>query len=117
MTHVYKKMDENYKVVECPRNDVYGKITGKILLNLPAYFDENPDVRIALGWTKVLQYEMEELKYDPQTEYCISGTRRIDDYTVEEYPIVLKKTEEQLAAEETGAGTYWNATQLWALHF
>jgi len=47
--HHYERLDENYKIIRCPTFDYDGKYTGKIIINLPAYFDENPEERIRLG--------------------------------------------------------------------
>ena len=71
--HHYERLDENYKVIRCPTHDYDGKYTGKIIINLPAYFDENPEERIRLGWMKHITYTSEEIRemysWDPQSQY------------------------------------------------
>ena len=37
----YEKLDEKGDVRFCPINDSKGEITGKFIINLPAYFDED----------------------------------------------------------------------------
>ena len=100
MSHVYKKLDENYKLKHCPMNDTDGSITGKIIINVPAYFDENPSERIRLGWIKHIQHDAREAEYNHQTQYLVRSTRQIDDYTVEDVFNVMDKTEEMLLLEE-----------------
>lgn len=96
----YEKLDENMNIVTCPRDDKDGSVTGKIILNVPAYFDENPDIRIALGWIKHIDHTPDEVEYNKQSQYLVSGTRQIDEYTVETVYHVMNKSEEQLHLEE-----------------
>lgn len=96
----YYKLDENYKVITCPTNDIDGKITGHIVLGLKAWFDENPEERKRLGWIKVIYHDRSEVEYNRQTQYCVPALRPIDEYTVEEVFNVMDKSEEQMLLEE-----------------
>lgn len=102
----YEKLDENLKLqtVSQYTNDADGSITGKIVMNVHAWFDENPDERIRLGWTKHISYTQEEIDarwpYNKQSQYLVQSTRQIDDYTIEDDYHVMDKTEEMMALEE-----------------
>lgn len=114
MRWTYEKLDEDMKIKYCPTNDPDGKITGKIVMNVPAYFDENPEERIRLGWIKHIHYNKEEIEekvqYNPQTQYLITSQRNIDDYTIEDAFNVIDKSEEMLLFEDM-AGLYWGESQ------
>lgn len=109
----YEKIDEEYRLRHCPMNDTDGAITGKIVINLPAWFDENPEERIRLGWIKHISYTNDEIKekvqYDPQTQYLIKSTRAIDEYTVEDDYHVIDKSEEMMLFEDL-ATLYWEGS-------
>lgn len=112
----YEKLNEDMKIEYLPTNDTDGKITGKIIMNLKAYFDENPEERIRLGWTKHITYSDEEIKekvqYNPQTQYLIKYQKQIDEYTIEDAYNVIDKTEEMMLFEDMLAltrGTSINA--------
>ena len=60
MFHRYEKLDENYKMKYCPAHDYDGSVTGHIVINVKAWFDENPEERKRLGWIKHLYYESNE---------------------------------------------------------
>ena len=107
MDHYYNKLGDDYNIKRCPNNDIDGKITGKIILNLPGYFDENPEERIALGWTRVNTYDKKDVEYNIHSQMLITGTRKIDDYTVEEYPIIIDKSPAMMAAEEYEGFGIW----------
>lgn len=97
----YEKLGEDGNVKRCPSNDDKGEITGKFILNLEEYFDENPEERIRLGWTKHIMHKPSEVvEYDPQTQYLIRGTRQIDEYTVEDVFYPIDKSEEMMLFEE-----------------
>lgn len=98
----YEKFDEDFKVENLPPHDTDGSLTGKVIINLKAYFDENPDERIKLGWIKhyIHPYEEIEKMYDRQTQYYVISSKMIDDFTVEDEIIVFDKTEDMLAHEE-----------------
>ena len=83
----YEKLDEDGKLKHCPQDDLKAKETGKYIINLPQWFDENPAERIRLGWIKHYYKEpkelKEELEYNPATQFIVSTTRVIDEYTCE----------------------------------
>lgn len=85
------------------KNDTDGSITGHIVMNVKAWFDENPDERKRLGWIKHITYDGPEdsgVEYNPQTQYYKITQRQIDEYTVEDVYNVRDKAEEQLLFEE-----------------
>ena len=100
----YAKLDENGKVIHCPTNDLDGKITGKVVLGLKYWFDENPEERKRLGWIKVITPSREDVKYDHQTQVLTASYRQIDEYTVELVYHVMNKSEEQMRLEEMLTG-------------
>lgn len=106
----YEKLNEDMKIEYLPTNDTDGKITGKIIMNLKAYFDENPEERIRLGWTKHISYTEEEIKekvqYNPQTQYLIKYQKQIDEYTIVDAYNVIDKTEEMMLFEDMLALTW-----------
>ena len=104
---------EDGKVKVCPMNDYDGKITGKIIFNVPAYFDENPDEARRLGWTLHKTRDMKDIKklvdWDPRTQYLVTTMRQVDEWTVEDVYHVADKSEEMLLREELGtAHTYYS---------
>lgn len=105
MTYDYEKLDENYKVKYCPMNDYDGSVTGHIVFGVKAWFDENPDERKRLGWTKHLKPETKDIEYNRQTQYLQRSIHRIDEYTVEDVYHVADKSEEMMALEEIMEGT------------
>lgn len=96
----YEKLDEKGNIVQCPRDDKDKSTTGKFILNVPAYFDENPAERIRLGWIKHIDHDASEIEYNKQTQYLVTGSRQIDEYTVETVYHVMNKSEEQMHLEE-----------------
>lgn len=96
----YVKLDEKGKIKGCPTNDSKGEITGKFIINLPAYFDEHPDERIRLGWIKHIKHTPEEIEYNKQTQYLQWSYKQIDEFTIEDVCEVIDKTEEMLLLEE-----------------
>lgn len=96
----YEKLNEEGNIKRCPMNDSKGEITGKFILNLPAYFDENPEERIRLGWIKHIEHYPKEVEYDHQAQYLQKTVKQIDDFTVEDEYVVFDKTEEMLLLEE-----------------
>lgn len=98
----YEKYDKDFNRTACPMNDKDGSITGKVIINLKAYFDENPDERKKLGWIKHYYYDIEEIEemYDKQTQYYETKSKIIDDYTMVDEVMVFDKTEDMLAHEE-----------------
>lgn len=97
----YEKLDEETgKIKYCPTHDLDGKITGRLIYGLKAWFDENPEERMRLGWTKHIEHETKEIEYNRQTQYLTNTTRQIDEFTVEDVCHVMDKSEEQLRLEE-----------------
>lgn len=96
----YEKLDEKGDVRFCPINDSKGEITGKFIINLPAYFDEHPEERIRLGWVKHIVHYPNEIEYNKQTQYLQRGYKQIDEYTVEDVFEIFDKTEEMMLLEE-----------------
>lgn len=106
-TYHYEKWNEEEKRLESIfsdfNNDPDGHITGIVVMNVKAWFDENPEERKRLGWIKHYTYEKPEdtgVEYDPQTQYYTIMQRKIDEYTVEDVYYVKDKSEEQLLFEE-----------------
>ena len=102
----YEKLDENGKIKHAPRDDMDGKITGKIVYGLKAWFDENPSERIRLGWIKHLYTDYKDIEYNRQTQYYMTAIRVIDEYTVEDVYHIRDKTEEMMMNEELGGVVY-----------
>lgn len=106
MQHKYEKLTADGKYQYCPANDFDGSVTGHIVINVRAWFDENPEERKRLGWIKHLYYESDaELKkdlpdWDPASQLLVKGTRRIDDYTIQDEYHVIDKTDEIMELEE-----------------
>ena len=99
----YEKFDEEKgKIKYCPLNDLDGKETGRIIYGLKAWLDENPEERIRLGWVKHIRLEKpsKAVEYNHQTQYLVTTTRQIDDYTVEDEYHVMDKSEEMMRLEE-----------------
>ena len=104
MYWTYKKIDENLKEQYCPKDDYDGSVTGtgKCILNVKAWFDENPEERKRLGWIKHIQPDLEEegIEYDKQTQYITWSTEQVDEYTLCEVPHICNKSEEMMRLEE-----------------
>lgn len=99
----YDKLQEDGKIKTISgdfQNDPDGKITGHIVMNVKAWFDENPEERIRLGWTKHILHQSKEVEYNKQTQFLAKSIRQVDEYTIEDEFFVLDKSEEQLAFEE-----------------
>ena len=103
----YEKLDENGKIKFCPINDYDGKITGHIVFNVKAWFDENPDERKRLGWVKHIHHETKEIEYNKRTQYLRKSTKQIDEYTVEDVWHIMDKSEEMMRLEELTRGGFW----------
>ena len=108
MEYKYEKLDENYRRQYCPLNDYDGSITGtgKCIIGLKAWFDENPEERKRLGWIKHYYYEnVDEMREDypefvPAQHYAVQYTEEIDEYTVKDSYRIIEKTDEMLELEE-----------------
>lgn len=96
----YQKFDENYEIKYCPVNDLDGSITGKIVIGLKQWFDENPEERIRLGWIKCIEGDRESVEYNKQSQYLVSVPKQIDPYTIQEEFRIIDKSEEQMLLEE-----------------
>ena len=107
----YEKLDKDGKLKQCPINDLKAEETGKFIINLPQYFDENPEERIQRGWikhyTKTVKEIKEEIQFDPVSQFVVSTPRMIDEYTCEDEYHVIDKSEEQLAFEEMQSIAGW----------
>lgn len=108
----YEKLDEEGNIKYCPTNDAKGEITGKYIIGLKEYFDENPEERKRLGWIKHIGHDSKDVEYNKQTQYLMRSTKQIDDFTVEDEYEVFDKTEEMLLLEEMldcvgGGGTLY----------
>ena len=103
-TWYYEKLDEDLKIKHAPYHDIDGKVTGKHIINLKAYFDENPEERIRLGWIKHIQLTHKEIKeqypHNLMTHFVMTTTKPIDEYTVEDEYHIVEKSEEMLRFEE-----------------
>ena len=99
-THSYIKMGEDYKTKYCPRNDVDGSVTGHIVFEVEAWFDEHPEERKKLGWIKLIHADRDEVEYNRQTQYLARTIVQVDEYTVREVFRVLDKSEEMLLLED-----------------
>lgn len=101
----YEKLDENGKMRYLPAHDFDGKITGKVIIGLKRYFDENPEEAHRLGWTKHIKYNFKEIEekfpdYNPQTQNLFTTLKQIDEYTIEDEFHISDKSSEQMALEE-----------------
>lgn len=112
MTYRYEKWDaEKGEIIYCPTDDKDKSVTGKFVLNVPKWFDENPEERKRLGWIKHITHSNADVEYNRQTQFIVWTTQQIDEYTIEDVAHVLTKSEEQLEFEEMlsvasfGAGT------------
>ena len=102
----YEKLDEKGHVKYAPPNDPDGKITGRHVFGLKAWFDENPEERIRLGWIKHITHETKDIDYDRATQYLVNATKRIDDYTVEDDWKVMDMSEEQMRLAEISINAF-----------
>ena len=98
--YTYEKFDENGKVTYCPGNDYDGSITGHIVMNIKAWFDENPEERKRLGWIKHIHHSSRDIEYNPDTQRIVWSAKKIDEYTIEDEYHVVDKSEEMLRLEE-----------------
>ena len=102
----YERLDAQGKIesVYSGRNDIDGKLTGRCVMNVKAWFDENPAERIKRGWTKHITYSGEEIKqkapYNPRTQYLVVSQKQVDDWTVEDEYHVVNKSEEMILFEQ-----------------
>lgn len=120
MHWTYEKLDENGKMKYLPAHDFDGKITGKIILGVALYFDENPEEARRLGWTKHIHHDAKEIRemvdFNPQTQNLLTSQKQIDEFTIEDTYDVIDKTEKQMEYEEifeaVGLFTYERVVQI-----
>ena len=98
----YEKLDEKGRVKWASPNDPDAKITGRHVFGLQAWFDENPEERIRLGWIKHIEHKTKDIEYNRQTQFLVKGIKTIDEYTVEDEWHIMDKSEEMMRLEETG---------------
>ena len=96
----YEKLDDQGNIKYLPINDPNGEITGKHIMNLEAWMNENPEERKRLGWIKHIHHDIKEVDYDKQTQYLQRYAEWIDPYTIEDKYIILDKAEEIMLLEE-----------------
>ena len=98
------KKDGTVEKVRDQVNDTDGSITGRVVIGVKAWFDENPEERIRHGWTKHISFDKEEVEerwpHNSQSQYLVKGFVQVDDYTVEDVFYVMDKSEEQMLLEE-----------------
>lgn len=83
--------------------DTDRSITGRIAVNVKAWFDENPEEWKKRGWIKHIMHDKPSevgVEYNAQTQNLIVGQKQIDPYTVEDIYYVEDKSEEQMLLEE-----------------
>lgn len=110
MRHTYMRLKEDGSIENCPTYDYDGKVTGKIVVNVQAYFDENPDERKRLGWIKHIEHTKDEIaeqvgEWDRQRQYLVRSLKTIDEWTVEDVYHVMDKSEEMMLLEEISQST------------
>ena len=111
-SYTYEKFDvEKGKKIDCPQDDKDGSVTGHIVLNVKAWFDENPEERKRLGWIKHIRPGTDSVEYNPQTQFIVTTTKQLDEYTVIDEYKVLDKSEEQLAFEEMLSVADWGGEE------
>lgn len=100
----YEKLDEDGRVKFAPMNDADAKITGRHVFGLQAWFDENPEERIRLGWIKHITHKAKDIEYDHATQYLVNAPKRIDEYTIEDDWQIMNMSEEQMRLAELHPG-------------
>ena len=108
----YQKLDENGRIKYAPPNDFDGSITGHIVFNVTAWFDENPEERKRLGWVKHIQHDTKDIEYNRRTQYLVNAIKQIDEYTVEDDWKIMDKSEEMMRLEELTRGGDWLASDV-----
>ena len=104
----YERLKDGKREI-APINDPDGKITGRHVFGLKAWFDENPEERKRLGWVKHITHKQKDVEYDHATQYLENSLKVVDDYTVEDDWKVMDMSEEQLRlAELRGDADWWD---------
>ena len=105
----YEKLDEETGQIKyAPTNDADGKITGRHVFGLKAWFDENPEERKRLGWIKHIEHKTKDIELNRATQYLVNAVKTIDAYTVEDDWKVMDMSEEQMRLAEIGMGGWWD---------
>lgn len=99
-TWEYERLKEDGNVEYAPMNDYDGKITGRIVFGVKAWFDENPEERIRLGWVKHIRHSTKDIEYNRQTQYLAKSHRIIDEWNYEDEWHILDKTPEMMLEQE-----------------
>lgn len=110
MNWSYVRLKEDGTIESCPPCDYDGSVTGKIVVGVKAYFDENPEEARRLGWTKHITHSKDEIKervgdWNPQTQYLTRTTKQVDEWTIEDVYHVHDKSEQMLLLEELAETT------------
>ena len=105
MNHGYMRLKEDGTIEHCPTYDYDGSITGKIVVNVKAYFDENPEERKRLGWIQHNTLTKDEIaeqvgEWDRQRQRLVRSLKTIDEWTVQDEYHVMDKSEEMMLMEE-----------------
>ena len=100
------KEDGTKETVYENKNDFDGKITGKIVFGVKAWFDENPEERKRRGWVKHIVHSTKDVEYNRQTQYLVPSVKTIDEFTVEDEYHILDKSEEQMRLNELNGGWF-----------
>ena len=105
MDHEYLRLKEDGTIEHCPTYDYDGSVIGKIVVNVKAYFDENPEERKRLGWIKHIRHNKDEIReqvgdWNRQTQYLTRTTKQVDEWTIEDVYHVHDKSEQMLLLEE-----------------
>ena len=105
MNWTYVRLKEDGTIEHCPTYDYDGSITGKIVVNVKAYFDENPEERKRLGWIKHNTLTKDEIaeqvgEWDRQRQRLVRSLKTIDEWTVQDEYHVMDKSEEMMLMEE-----------------
>lgn len=102
----YEKLDENGRRKHAPIHDLDGKETGHHVYMLREWFDENPEERKRLGWTKHITHKAKDIEYDRASQYLVNNVRRIDEWTVEDNWMVMSMSEEQMRLAEISVNSW-----------
>lgn len=119
MTYYYERMNPlTFAIERCPIDDKDCKITGKFILNVPKWFDENPEERKRRGWIKHNTFDDKEIKEKwPHTmsQYLIHSVKEVDEWTVEDDYHIMDKSEEQMLFEEMLETAQFSDGIVWTL--
>ena len=101
----YEKLGDDGEIKYLPAHDFEGKITGKIVIGLKLYFDENPGEAARCGWIKHIKRDYKEIRelypdWNPQTQNIFVTQKQVDEWTIEDEYHFEDKSQQQLALEE-----------------